>query len=159
RRTIAGLTALSYLPVHLLDVRHALRAVVDHRIAPIGGELGVSLAAEPRRGVADATWIEPDQVESLTDLRARQIDAHRGDHVDRRRPGAARIDQQCSDPRARCRNADDREVHLRATRVCIVDRNRDGPASRARNVARVAQDLAAAPPAQWWWPRVRGGGG
>src|ERR1700733_13715848 len=67
RRTVPGLTALSYLPVHLLDVRHTLRAVVDHRFAPVGVELGVSLAAQPRRGVADATRIEPDQIESLSD--------------------------------------------------------------------------------------------
>jgi hypothetical protein len=44
-RAIPVEAALRQLPIHLLDVSDARRAVVDHRFAPVGVELRVGLAA------------------------------------------------------------------------------------------------------------------
>ena len=148
RRAIPVEAALGQLPIHLLDVGHAGRAVVDHRFAPVGIELRVGLAAQRRRGMADAAGIEAHQVEPAADLRARQLGSHRGDHVDCRCPGPTRIDQQRSDPRTGRRNADHRELRLRASRVVVVDRDRNGGALRAGNVAGAFEESTAVPPVQ-----------
>ena len=83
--------------------------------------------------MADAAGVEADQVEATADFGAREVrDRHAGDHVDRRRPGAARIDQQGSDPRSpeSPEHANHRELYLRASRIRVVDRYRDDPALR-----------------------------
>ena len=138
--------ALGQLPIHLFDVRHAGRAVVDHRFAPVGVELRVGLAAQRRRGVADAPGIESHQIEAAADLGARQAGSHRGDHVDRRGPGPARVDQQRSDPRTGRRNSDDGELSLAAAGVVVVDGDRNGGALRAGNVVRVTEEPTAVTP-------------
>ena len=44
-------------------MRDTGRAVVDHRFAPEGVELGVGAAPQLRGGVADPARVEADQVE------------------------------------------------------------------------------------------------
>jgi hypothetical protein len=58
RRAVPVDAALGQLPIHLFDVCHAVRAVVDHRFAAVGIELRVGLATQRRCGVADAPGIE-----------------------------------------------------------------------------------------------------
>ena len=68
---------LGQLLVDLLDVRDTGRAVVDHRVAPVGVELGVGAAAQRRRRVADPSGVEAHQVEMSRDLGVLQVACHR----------------------------------------------------------------------------------
>ena len=124
------------------------RAVVDHRITPVGVELRVGLAAQRRRGVADAPGIESHQIETAADLGAGQLGSHRGSGVDRRGSRSTGIDQQRSDPRTGRRNSDHRELSLAATGVVVVDGDRNGGALRAGNVVRMSEEPAASAPGQ-----------
>ena len=130
---------LGQLLVELLDVRHPGRAVVDHRFAPEGVEFGVGAAAQRRGRVADASRVEPHQVEVAGDVGVCQVRRHAGDHVDRRAPGPARVDQQRSDPLAGRGNADHRQLGLRPSGIVVVDRDGHGGALRGGNVAGVGR--------------------
>ncbi len=105
-------TLLGDVLVELLDARDARGAVVGHRLAPVGVELGVAAAAHLRGRMADAARVEADQVEAPGDVGVGQCRGHAGDGVDGRRSWAAGIDHQDADAITGGGHPDDRQLRL-----------------------------------------------
>ena len=132
------------------DVRDARRAVVDHRFASVGVELGVGAAAQLRasngRRRAGRT---PTRSKRRRMSVSASAGAHAGDGVDGRRAGAAGVDHQRADALAGGRYPDDGQLCLCALRIRVVDRDGHGAALRGRDVAGVADELFTAAPYRW----------